>query len=566
MPRIASGQNADLDDLRARVERLEQENRELRAAQTAPSRAEFAPPQAPDQTTIDALVDQRLAEREAEKKQQEEQKKQEAAEQGYVIGSDLSAKARFKDGLFPWIETPHKDFTLHISCWTQLDNVWWAESAGLYQKLTIVGTNPINAGPAQGVASGPLLGGIGDLQDGVFMRRIRPNFEGTFWENGEYRIIPALENNQFNTAGIDEMWVGARDIPVVGTVRIGHVKTPMGLEADMTASSRAMTFMERSSYSEAIELNQNFVTGLWLGDALFDQRMTWSLACFRPDVKASTDAFFGDGQAGVQARLTGLPLYEIEGRHLLHVGLSGGWRNGTVANLNNIDVRTVQLSARPELRDDVPGGGGVPNSNSNRMVDTGLIASDRIWLMGLEALYIRGPLSLQAEYGWNWLDNAVGVINANTPKVLNAFAAPQGYMFNGGYAQLAYTLTGENRAYDRRGGTLAREYFGKSGPYNRAWIVRDGAGHWLWNSGAWEVACRYSYVNLNSGLGGPYPIQGGIMDGVSVGLNWYLNNNLTLNLDWSYDNRRHLPAGADAASTVQPGYTNGFGARVQLQF
>ena len=125
------------------------------------------------------------------------------------------------------------------------------------------------------------------------------------------------------------MWVGSKGIPLIGTIRVGHVKNAMGLEGDMTASSRAMTFMERSSYSEAIELNQNFVTGLWLGNNYFDQRMTWTFVVFRPDLKSSTDAFFGDGQSGVQARFTGLPLYEDEGRHLLHLGVSGGWRNGT---------------------------------------------------------------------------------------------------------------------------------------------------------------------------------------------------------------------------------------------
>ena len=52
----------------------------------------------------------------------------------------------------------------------------------------------------------------------------------------------------------------------------------MGLEGDMTASSRCMTFMERSSYSEAIELNQNFVTGLWLSNNYLDQRVTWEAA------------------------------------------------------------------------------------------------------------------------------------------------------------------------------------------------------------------------------------------------------------------------------------------------
>ena len=66
-------------------------------------------------------------------------------------------------------------------------------------------------------------------------------------------------------------------------------------------------------------------------------------------------------------------------------------------------------------------------------------------------------------------------------------------------------------------------------------------------------------MNLNDGSG-LNRIQGGVMDGVTLGLNWYLNNNLNVMFDWVYDNRYDLPAG-----TV-PGYTSGFGARVQFQF
>ena len=75
------------------------------------------------------------------------------------------------------------------------------------------------------------------------------------------------KTTQFSTSGLDEFWVGDNKLPVIGTIRVGHVKTPMGLEGDMTSSSRCMTFMERSSYSEAIELNQNFGTGLWFGNS-----------------------------------------------------------------------------------------------------------------------------------------------------------------------------------------------------------------------------------------------------------------------------------------------------------
>ena len=37
--------------------------------------------------------------------------------------------------------------------------------------------------------------------------------------------------------------------------------------------------------------------------------------------------------------------------------------------------------------------------------------------MGLEALYIRGPFSFQAEYGWNWIDNAVGIAATGTASI-----------------------------------------------------------------------------------------------------------------------------------------------------
>ena len=133
----------------------------------------------------------------------------------YVVGSDLSIKPEFRNGLFLWFATPNNDFTMHIGGWAQFDNVWWDQSPAL---VTPPGARP---GHAQGVASGAPAGGIGNLEDGVFFRRIRLSFEGTFWENGEYRLIPALENDQFNTVGLDEFWFGAKDLPVVGSLRLG---------------------------------------------------------------------------------------------------------------------------------------------------------------------------------------------------------------------------------------------------------------------------------------------------------------------------------------------------------
>src|SRR5439155_23328476 len=135
----------------------------------------------------------------------------------------------------------------------------------------------------------------------------------------------------------------------------------------------------------------------------------------------------------------------------------------------------------------------------------------------------------------------------------------QSYVFSGGYLQLAYTLTGENRAYDKRLGRLDSYYFGRKGPYTNAWFVRDEDGLLNWGLGAWELAARYSYVSLNDGAN-LNRVQGGNMGGLSLGVNWYLNTNAKLQLEYVYDQRWSLPAGSI------PGYTSGVGARVQFMW
>lgn len=484
-----------------------------------------------------------------------------AAPQCAEVGSDMSVKARFFNGEGLMFETPNKDFTMHAGMWVQWDNVWWNESLGM------------NATSAKNtVVQGAPSGGIGPLEDGDYWRRIRPFIEGTFWETFEYRFNLALENNQYSTAGLDEFFIGDSKLPVVGTLRVGHVKNCLGLEGDMASSSRCMTFMERSSYSQAIEKDQNFVNGIWLGNTWLDDRVFGSFVVFRPE-NASSGDFFGTGEYGWQTRWTCLPIYEDEGRHLLHLGLSGGWQTGTnsVANGATSAADTITLQARPELRDDDPGAsptalsGGNANSagsgagqflangNANRLVSTGTMYCNSEYLLGTELLYVRGPLSLQAEYGWTFLNDAqLGFSGKPTGPATD-------YVFNGGYVQVAYTLTGENRAYDKKYGTLSRYYLGGQGPYENAFLVRDADGNLCSGRGAWEVAARYSYLDLNSGSGAAF-VNGGLMQGLSLGLNWYLNTNLAVNTEWVYNSRYDLPGNTTVGSTA------GFGTRVQLSF
>ena len=77
--------------------------------------------------------------------------------------------------------------------------------------------------------------------------------------------------------------------------------------------------------------------------------------------------------------------------------------------------------------------------------------------------------------------------------------------------------------------------------------------------GAWELCGRVTYLNLNDGTGANR-IQGGAMNGVGLGVNWYLCRDLKVQFEWNYDHRYSLPKGSI------PGDTSGFGIETQLSF
>ena len=208
---------------------------------------------------------------------------------------------------------------------------------------------------------------------------------------------------------------------------------------------------------------------------------------------------------GVQGRITGLPLYEDEGRHLLHLGISGGWRNGTNSPADRARADYVEHAGPPrnERRRSPaaasPTGAAIlPEGNGNRMINTGkhllqpgISAGHRVVVYpraSLVASRVRLELPEQRPASPCTAASATPVRSQN-------------YVFNGGYLQAAYTLTGENRAYDKKSGTLDRYYLGGQGPYENAFLVRDADGGLCCGHGAWEIACRYSYVDLNSGFG-----------------------------------------------------------------
>ncbi|MBF0462774.1 MAG: hypothetical protein HQL87_15465 [Magnetococcales bacterium] len=135
--------------------------------------------------------------------------------------------------------------------------------------------------------------------------------------------------------------------------------------------------------------------------------------------------------------------------------------------------------------------------------------------------------------------------------------------FTGWYAMVAAFLTDDTRTYD-----LANGYFGAVVP-NGAW-------------GAWELALRYSMVDLNGVtgyvpksaknlFGYPVPIQGGGSTDATVGLNWYVNHNIIFRTNYIHVNHDANAAGSINATTGVSKFAGGdtlniYGARMEYLF
>jgi phosphate-selective porin OprO/OprP len=409
----------------------------------------------------------------------------------------------------------------------------------------------------------------------------------------EFTTEVQLEQVRQGIVQLDEVFAGIMQIPVIGSVRIGHQRIPQGVEGDQISSSKVMTFMEKSSMTDAIFGAQNFAPGIWTGNSILDQHLTWQAMAYRQelDLHDSIGADFGDGKMGYTGRMTVLPVYVDDGRYLVHLGASATWRKAENPDATSattvgppamtsglVGPGVVRFRARPELRDASGDfGGDVLNNagaiallpgNFNRMVDTGNIAASAQSIFAGELIGIAGPWSVCAEWAYT---QALDAIVAPPPQFVapGTFAGPRNVGnigFHGGYVTVSYFLTGENRLYDRRLGRWASNYIAR--PNTRFWLLEGKDGKWLLGRGAWEVAARYSYVNLNDGL-----VQGGVMGGVTLGLNWYLNENLKIQFNYVHNNRYDRLGGnpiSGGVGTATPGNlsetVDGFGIRTQFFF
>jgi phosphate-selective porin OprO/OprP len=340
-------------------------------------------------------------------------------------------------------------------------------------------------GPLEKTRTGSDIDGVpGERFDGqgqgVDFRRVRLFTEASFGEHGFARAQFEFTGGE---VGFRDVYVGLRELPALGTLRIGRFKEPASLE--QLTSSKYNTFMERGLPVLAFGPFRN--TGIGARNAVFDQRMTWSAGFFRLTGSDGED-YSSQANYNASVRVTALPLWEDEGQTFVHTGFwySHQFRGSEVLQYEpNAESNTVgTLLSMPE------------------------ILTDGVNLVGAELALVQGPLSVQAEYIHSFVQGA---------------GSQRDVDFYGNYVAVSYFLTGEHRVYDRKKGAFTRTR--PTNPFS----IREGS------YGALEIAGRWSILDLND-----QDVRGGILNNFTGAVNWYLYDNLRVMLNYVLASRNGI--------------------------
>jgi phosphate-selective porin OprO/OprP len=482
----------------------------------------------------------------------------------YEIGSDTPLGSKWASGY--QAESKQKDFKVKIGGRTQVDAVAFSAGPG-------PGNQPPNQG---GLDPG--------LADTVALRRARLRVEGRMYEfydwAAEYDFVNQLninnevyptERDSGPSTAVTDLWLQVRELPLLGTVRVGNQKDPYGYEH--LTSSRWLNFMERSFAQDAFEgpFNNGFLPGIQVMNSTEDGSVGWQVGEFK---NTSNPFGFSNSSGGstTVGRLVYLPVFEDEGRKLLHLGISGrtmeprrqytSFDSQTGLPLGD-EITAVRFRSRGSIRN------GPPGPLNSIYADSGLLQGNWQNMIGLEFVGNNGPWSFQSEYFGSWLYNArttsAGPLNTNGYQPAPGTNVGTVY-YQSGYAEVLYFLTRESRTYSKI------EYrFDRPIPHNNFYAIRGGgSGRRLSVSeGAWQVGLRYNYLCLSDG-----EVNGGVLNGCTLGLNWLLNPNARVyfNYDFTYRDFQSTPftkvdgVVVPSASYDGSGCIHGFGTRLAFDF
>lgn len=354
----------------------------------------------------------------------------------------------------------------------------------------------------------------GDFPNGGNLRRALLKFAGGVGESMSYNLTIDFSGANGNRSGngttIDfhdayVNFAGAETGPFgPSNLRFGQF-TP-ATSIDYLANEGTLNdnvFLESALATRAFSLGKAY--GLWVDTSVNDM-FVLTASAYQPRVMNSTNNGavvnnnYGDAgrsdRLGGSLRLTFAPVHTDDTTY--HLGVVGRYQS-----MNNKDadgaVTNQTFSTGPEAR----------ARNTSALVNAGLIRARSYNVVTGEALAIWGPAFVEGEF------NQASVQRVPTITDTATRGNPR---FHGWHVEGGYMLTGESRRYDFQTGSLRN-------PKPAS------------NCGAWEVVARFSYVNLVD-----KNVYGGSEHNTTLGVNWFVNDNVRLSANYIRANIRQTNA------------------------
>ncbi len=342
---------------------------------------------------------------------------------------------------------------------------------------------------------------LGDIQNGTGFRRTRLQALGKLTEFTNYSI-----EMDFAFAGrpsFMDVWGEQTNLPI-GNLRIGQYRLPVTM--DSWTSIRHLEFLERSAPFIAFDPFRRVGLMDWyvtesgrtvVAASVFSTDWSfWNASNQTQSSALGIDDRFGtaigdNGGVGIATRMSHLIYYDepTDGRYLLHAGGGVTWAqiggNGVGAP-GTVGGQTYRATSLPEFFVGDQGGNFSTFAGTPNVLDTGQFLASNYALYHVELAGNAGQ--------FHWQSEAMGTAVAQ-------YNGPLVY-YGGAYAQCGYFLTGESAGYNKQMGVL--DYNCK--PFSE--FMGMGAGHGMCGWGAWEVAARWSYLDLQTDRINPLNYQG----------------------------------------------------------
>lgn len=323
------------------------------------------------------------------------------------------------------------------------------------------------------------VGGLSQFEGGS-VRGFRAGLGGTFNFKKPWTYVFSFGTRAFERgfeqSGKSEfvLYDYRIDIPLKSaTLSIGKTRETISISR-LSGMIYLPSQQERASVADALLPARN--VGIVINNSFIKDRMTMAAGVYNNWYEV--DRSFSDNPTVFTGRITALPFLSKDESNLLHLGIAGRYSNAAGG---------IQYKAKTEI------------FSGPVSVDTEMLDAESSFHYGLELAWRKGPFILTSEY-----------IQSNVRS--SAYNNPS---FNGYYVVVSYTLTGEIRNYNKR-----------SGLFNRI-KVANGV-----NSGGWgtlEFYSRWSSIDLHD-----ENIDGGLMNTISMGFNWYPISAIQVNLNYRY--------------------------------